>query len=87
MNEDTLNKLKHNLRNANNAILNEEVIQNYLTDINNSIEELNNLLEDIQNDDMSNLQKKHRDNLIEKKSMEPFIKYLMIYNTFLNNSY
>ena len=67
--------------------LNEEVIQNYLTDINNSIEELNNLLEDVQNDDMSNLQKKHRDNLIEKKSMEPFIKYLMIYNTFLNNSY
>jgi hypothetical protein len=84
MNEDILNKLKLNLRNTN---LNEEVIQNYLTDINNSIEELNNLLEAIQNNDISNLQKKHRDNLIEKKSMEPFIKYLMIYNTFLNNSY
>ena len=30
-------------------------------------------------------EKKQRENLIEKKSMEPFIKYLMIYNTFLNN--
>ena len=86
MNEDLLNKLKINLKNAPDSILNNEIIQNYFTEINNSIEELNTLLEDIKNNNMLSLEKKQRDNLIEKKSMEPFIKYLMIYNTFLNNS-
>ena len=86
MNEELLSKLRINLKDTPEYILNNEVIQNYVTEINDSIQELNNLLEDIKNNNMLGLEKKQRDNLIEKKSMEPFIKYLMIYNTFLNNS-
>ena len=86
MNEELLSKLRINLKDTPEFILNNEVIQNYFTEINDSIQELNNLLEDIKNNNMLGLEKKQRDNLIEKKSMEPFIKYLMIYNTFLNNS-
>jgi septum formation inhibitor MinC len=86
MNEELLSKLRMNLKETPEFILNNEVIQNYFTEINDSIQELNNLLEDIKNNNMLGLQKKQRENLIEKKSMEPFIKYLMIYNTFLNNS-
>jgi septum formation inhibitor MinC len=86
MNEELLSKLRMNLKETPEFILNNEVIQNYFTEINDSIQELNNLLEDIKNNNMLGLEKKQRENLIEKKSMEPFIKYLMIYNTFLNNS-
>ena len=87
MDELLLNKLKDNLRNTNNENLNQVVIQNYLTDINHSIKELNDLLEDVQNNDILNLQKKKREMFIEKKTMEPFIKHLIVYNTFLNNLY
>tara|TARA_A100001015_G_C14662199_1_gene583470 strand:- start:332 stop:598 length:267 start_codon:yes stop_codon:yes gene_type:complete len=86
MNEELLSKLRMNLKHTPEIILNNQVIQNYFTEINNSIKELNNLLEDVKNNNMLSLEKKQRENLIEKKSMEPFIKYLMIYNTFLNNS-
>ena len=86
MNEELLSKLRMNLKETPEFILNNEVIQNYFTEINDSMKELNNLLEDIKNNNMLGLEKKQRENLIEKKSMEPFIKYLMIYNTFLNNS-
>jgi hypothetical protein len=87
MDELLLNKLKDNLRNTNNENLNQVVIQNYLTDINHSIKELNDLLEDVQNNDILNLQKKEREMFIEKKTMEPFIKHLIVYNAFLNNLY
>lgn len=85
MNEEILSKLRINLKDTSEFILNNEVIQNYFTEINDSMKELNNLLEDIKNNNMLGLEKKQRENLVEKKSMEPFIKYLMIYNTFLNN--
>ena len=75
-----------NLKDTPEFILNNEVIQNYFTEINDSMKELNYLLEDIKNNNMLGLEKKQRENLVEKKSMKPFIKYLMIYNTFLNNS-
>jgi len=85
MDELLLLKLKNNLKKTDNVILNEVVIQNYLTNIHSSIEELNELLEDVQNNNMLNLENKHKEILIEKKSMEPFIRYLIIYNTFLTN--
>tara|TARA_Y100000590_G_C15343400_1_gene872329 strand:+ start:145 stop:411 length:267 start_codon:yes stop_codon:yes gene_type:complete len=87
MDELLLLKLKNNLKKTDNTILNEVIIQNYLTNINSSIEELNELLEDIQTNNISNIENKHKEILIEKKSMEPFIRYLMIYNTFLTNLY
>ena len=49
------------------------------------MKELNELLEDIQTNNISNIEKKQKEIVIEKKSMEPFIRYLMIYNTFLTN--
>ena len=63
MDELLLNKVKDNLKNINHESLNQDVIQNYLTDINNSIKELNDLLEDIQNNDILNLQKKKQRNI------------------------
>ena len=85
MDELLLLKLKNNLKKKNNTILNEVIIQNYLTNINSYMKELNELLEDIQTNNISNIEKKQKEIVIEKKSMEPFIRYLMIYNTFLTN--
>jgi|TARA_R110002074_G_scaffold5719_7_gene27664 hypothetical protein len=85
MDELLLLKLKNNLKKTNNTILNEVIIQNYLTNINSYMKELNELLEDIQTNNISNIEKKQKEIVIEKKSMEPFIRYLMIYNTFLTN--
>lgn len=80
-----LNKLENNLKNTNDDILNNIVIQQYIQNINNSIKELNELLEDIKNNNIINLQNKYKESMIEKKTMQPFIKYLMVYNTFLRN--
>jgi hypothetical protein len=80
-----LNKLENNLKNTNDDILNNIVIQEYIQNINNSIKELNELLEDIKNNNIINLQNKYKESMIEKKTMQPFIKYLMVYNTFVRN--
>ena len=85
LNKLLLNKLEDNLKKTNNCILNEVVIQEYIQDINNSIKELNELLEDVQNNNIVNLNNKYKESLIQKKTMEPFMKYLMVYNTFLRN--
>lgn len=87
MDEFQLNKLKNNLNDLNNDILKKNILQNYLKDINDSIKDLNELIEDIKNNNINELQNKQNELFIQKKTMEPFIKYLMIYNMFLNNIY
>ena len=85
MNTLLLNKLEDNLKNTDDSILNQVIIQDYIKNINDSMNDLNELLEDVNTNNISNLQDKYNESVIEKKTMEPFIKYLMIYNTFLRN--
>jgi hypothetical protein len=85
MNTLLLNKLKDNLTNTDSSILEQVIIQEYIKNINNSMNDLNELLEDVNTNNISNLQDKYNESVIEKKTMEPFIKYLMIYNTFIRN--
>jgi hypothetical protein len=85
MNTLLINKLEDNLKNTDNSILNQVIIQDYIKNINDSMNDLNELLEDVNANNISNLQDKYNESIIEKKTMEPFIKYLMIYNTFLHN--
>ena len=87
MDEFQLNKLKSNLNDLNNDILKTNIIQNNLKDINDSIKDLNELIENIKSNNINELQNKQNELFIQNKTMEPFIKYLMIYNMFLNNIY
>ena len=51
------------------------------------MKDLFNLLNDINNNDIDKLENLQKELFIEKESMKPFIKYLILYNTFLNNTY
>ena len=70
-----LNKLENNLKNTHNDTLDNIVIKEYIQNINNSMKELNELLEDVKDNNIINLQNKYKERQIEKKTMEPFIKY------------
>tara|TARA_B100001123_G_C15313788_1_gene1025392 strand:- start:2583 stop:2849 length:267 start_codon:yes stop_codon:yes gene_type:complete len=87
MDKELISVLSNNIDKTNKSVLNQEFIKTQIDVINERMNELNELLEDINNNNMSNMHKKHMELLIEKESMKPFIKYLMIYNTFLMNHY
>lgn len=84
MNNELINELNINLSKIENS--NIPIINEYLQNINSEMKELNTILKDILSNNYNSLQNKNKELLIQKKSMEPFIKYLMIYNMFLQNT-
>jgi len=84
MNNELINELNINLSKIENS--NIPIINEYLQNINSEMKELNTILKDILSNNYNSLQNKNRELLIQKKSMQPFIKYLMIYNMFLQNT-
>jgi len=84
MNNELINELNINLSKIKNS--NIPIINEYLQNINSEMKELNTILKDILSNNYNSLQNKNKELLIQKKSMEPFIKYLMIYNMFLQNT-
>ena len=84
MNNELINELNINLNKIENS--NIPIINEYLQNINSEMKELNTILKDILSNNYNNLQNKNKELLIQKKSMEPFIKYLMIYNMFLQST-
>jgi translation elongation factor EF-G len=64
-----------------------DIVDNMLTSINDDIEELYNLLIDVKNNNLEKLNEKIKEDTINKKAMEPLIKYFYVYNNFLRNSY
>ena len=87
MDKELISVLSNSIDRTNESVLNQELIKTHIDAINERMNELNELLEDINNNNMSNIHDKHKELLIENESMKPFIKYLMIYNTFLTNHY
>jgi hypothetical protein len=75
------------INNTDNNIIHIDLIQSYICDINEKMKDLFNLLNDINNNDIDKLEHLQKELFIEKESMKPFIKYLILYNTFLNNTY
>lgn len=84
MNNELINELNINLSKIKNS--NIQIINEYLENINSEMKELNTILKDILSNNYNSLQNKNKELLIQKKSMQPFIKYLMIYNMFLQNT-
>ena len=84
MNNELINELNINLSKIENS--NIPIINEYLENINSEMKELNTILKDILSNNFNSLQNKNKELLIQKKSMQPFIKYLMIYNMFLQNT-
>ena len=84
MNHELINELNINLNKIENS--NIPIINEYLLNINSEMKELNTILKDILSNNYNSLQNKNKELLIQKKSMQPFIKYLMIYNMFLQNT-
>ena len=87
MDLELLDELLNNINNTNKSIIKETIFQNLFYDLNNKMIEINELLKDYNQNNIENLEKKHKELFIENKSMEPFIKYLIVYNTFLKNIY
>ena len=75
------------INNTDNNIIHTDLIQTYISDINEKMKDLFDLLNDINNNDIDKLETLQKELFIEKESMKPFIKYLILYNTFLNNTY
>ena len=75
------------INNTDNNIIHIDLIQTYISDINEKMKDLFDLLNDINNNDIDKLENLQKELFIEKESMKPFIKYLILYNTFLNNTY
>lgn len=75
------------INNTDNNIIHTDLIQSYISDINEKMKDLFHLLNDINNNDIDKLENLQKELFIEKESMKPFIKYLILYNTFLNNTY
>lgn len=84
MNNELINELNINLNKIENS--NIPIINEYLQNINSEMKELNTILKDILSNNYNSLQNKNKELLIQKKSMQPFIKYLMIYNMYLQNT-
>ena len=87
MDLELLDELLNNINNTNKSIIKEPIFENLFYDINNKMMEINELLKDYNENNIENLEKKQKELFIENKSMEPFIKYLIVYNTFLKNVY
>jgi hypothetical protein len=87
MNVILTNNLINLINNTDDNIIHTDLIQNYIFDINEKIKDLFDLLNDINNNNIDKLKNLQKELFIEKESMKPFIKYLMLYNTFLNNTY
>ena len=87
MNTLLLNKLEDNLKNTDDSILNQVIIQDYIKNINDSMNDLNELLEDVNTNNISNLQDKYNESVIEKKTMERTMNNkLIIFVNSLNKS-
>ena len=75
------------INNTDNNIIHTNLIQTYISDINEKMKDLFDSFNDINNNDIDKLETLQKELFIEKESMKPFIKYLILYNTFLNNTY
>lgn len=82
-----LNELQVNINNTKDELIKEQFLKNLIDELNEKMKELNDVLLDINTNNIHNLQSKQRDLFIENESMKPFIKYLIVYNTFLNKIY
>lgn len=80
-------ELNNNLNKLNNNNLNKPIIDDYLNEVSDNIKELNIFLKNILENNENELEKLKKNLFIEKKSVEPFIKYLIFYNYYLNNIY
>jgi hypothetical protein len=88
MNIDKINQINNLIRDMNQDINDDnDIVDNMLTSINDDIEELYNLLIDVKNNNLEKLNEKIKEDIINKKAMEPLIKYFYVYNNFLRNSY
>ena len=64
-----------------------DIIQNMVSSLNDDINELYDLLNDIKTNNVDNLKKKLNEQQITKKTLEPFMKYYILYNIYLRNTY
>ena len=87
MDLELLDELLNNINNTNKSIIKKNIFENLFYDINSKMMEINELLKDYNENNIESLEKKQKELFIENKSMEPFIKYLIVYNTFLKNVY
>jgi len=64
-----------------------DIIQNMVSSLNEDINELYDLLNDIKTNNIDNLKEKIKEEQITKKTLEPFMKYYILYNIYLRNTY
>tara|TARA_Y100000591_G_C21610088_1_gene582419 strand:+ start:161 stop:427 length:267 start_codon:yes stop_codon:yes gene_type:complete len=64
-----------------------DIIQNMVSSLNEDINELYDLLNDIKTNNVDNLKEKVNEQQITKKTLEPFMKYYILYNIYLRNTY
>lgn len=64
-----------------------DVIQNMVSSLNEDINELYDLLNDIKTNNVDNLKEKVKEQQITKNTLEPFMKYYILYNIYLRNTY
>tara|TARA_B100000131_G_C17862861_1_gene510836 strand:- start:73 stop:339 length:267 start_codon:yes stop_codon:yes gene_type:complete len=64
-----------------------DIIQNMVSSLNDDMNELYDLLNDIKTNNVDNLKEKVKEQQITKQTLEPFMKYYILYNIYLRNTY